>query len=94
MLKLKTPKFFRDFLDAMNNEPGGHALKKWISVGFFWLIVIVVLLYTNDSNLEGVLTILAGACTLFSGINSHYKYKNRQLDEKKTSEESENLQEP
>lgn len=58
-----TYNFFVDFFEAMNNKSTGHSLRKWLSVGFFWIIAEISFKFTNPDNLISVLTILAGMVT-------------------------------
>lgn len=58
-----THNFLIDFFEAMNNKNSGHSLRKWLAVGFFWLMAEVTLRYTTDQNVTAVLTILAGMIT-------------------------------
>lgn len=55
--------FFKNFFLALNNKKEGHSLKKWLSVGFFWLVAICVFRYTDKDNVEGVLVILTSMIT-------------------------------
>lgn len=55
--------FFKNFFLALNNKQEGHSLKKWLSVGFFWLVAICVFRYTDKDNVEGVLVILTSMIT-------------------------------
>jgi len=58
-----TYEFFKNFFLAMNNKTEGHSLKKWLAVGFFWLVAECVFRYTDDKNVEGVLIILTSMIT-------------------------------
>ena len=62
-------KFLTSFLNAMNNTVVGHSLKKWLAVGIFWIILIITIKYTNTTNLEGVLIILASLLLTLMGLN-------------------------
>ncbi len=55
--------FFKSFFLALNNKPEGHSLKKWLAVGFFWLVAVCVFRYTDKDNVEGVLIILTSMIT-------------------------------
>jgi len=70
------PKFLNDFLRSMSNSPGGHALKKWIAVGFFWLIVHITIKFTDSDNLVMVLGIHTGFLAVLLGLNGFFKYMN------------------
>lgn len=64
--KEKTPGiygFIKDFFDAMNNKKGGHSLRKWLAVGFYWIMFKISIEYTTPENLVAVLGIHAGMIT-------------------------------
>ena len=67
MNKLQKPKknykFLFDFLGAMNNKDSGHSLRKWLAVGFYWIMWLLSLEYTTPENLVPVLAIHAGMIT-------------------------------
>lgn len=68
MSKLKelmpgTFNFFGDFFEAMNNKKSGHSLRKWLAVGFYWLMFFLSLKFTTEDNLTAVLAIHAGMIT-------------------------------
>lgn len=58
-----TYEFIRNFFKALNNKSEGHSLRKWLAVGFFWVIAEAVLRYTDANNLIGVITVLSGMIT-------------------------------
>lgn len=58
-----TFKFLTEFFEAMNNRKGGHSLRKWLAVGFYWLMWLLSLEFTTPENLVAVLTIHAGMIT-------------------------------
>lgn len=58
-----TYNFISDFFEAMNNKATGHSLRKWLAVGFFWLMAEVILRYANEENVIAVLGVLAGMIT-------------------------------
>jgi hypothetical protein len=65
-LKVKLPetfKFLTDFLDAMNNKKSGHSLRKWLAVGFYWIMATLSFRYTDQANLVPVLGIHGGLIT-------------------------------
>lgn len=84
-----TWKFFGDFFEAMNNKKSGHSLRKWLAVGFFWLMATVCLRYTTSENLDVVLTILAGMITSLVITYSVGNYAHQKL-KSTTDEESGN----
>lgn len=64
--KTKLPgtfKFLTDFFDAMNNKKSGHSLRKWLAVGFYWIMATLSFRYTDVTNLVPVLGIHAGLIT-------------------------------
>ncbi len=66
ILKKYTPgtfKFFADFFEAMTAKKSGHSLRKWLAVGFYWIMFILSIKYTTSENLTAVLAIHAGMIT-------------------------------
>lgn len=55
--------FFKNFFDAMNNKKEGHSLRKWLAVGFFWLIAVIVYRYTDQNNAVEMVLVLSGMIT-------------------------------
>lgn len=62
-IESKNYKFFNNFLDAMANTKSGHSLRKWLAVGFYWIMFILSFKYTDGHNLIAVLTIHASMIT-------------------------------
>lgn len=58
-----TFKFFSDFFEAMTNKKSGHSLRKWLAVGYYWIMWVLSVRYTTPENLSAVLTINAGMVT-------------------------------
>lgn len=58
-----TYKFFCDFFEALTNKKSGHSLRKWLAVGYFWVMAELSVRYTTPENLSAVLTINAGMVT-------------------------------
>lgn len=81
---IRLPKFLRDFLSAMDNSPIGQSLKKWLAVGFFWIITVVTIENTSKENLLEVLVTLCSTLTLLLGIEHVFKYKVKKLENKGT----------
>ena len=84
-----TAKFCGDFFKAMSNEPGGHSLRKWLAVGFYWLMFKISMTQTTPENLVPVLSIHAGLITALIitytvGNNADLKTKLKGMD--KTNE--------
>lgn len=52
--------FLKGFFGATDNRPGGQSLRKWLAIGFFWLICSLCVKYTDKDNLVSVITVLAG----------------------------------
>lgn len=73
----ETFEFFRGFFLAMNNNPVGQSLKKWLAVGFFWLTAYVVYNKTTPENATAVLTILTSMITALVITNSVSNHKKR-----------------
>lgn len=55
--------FITEFINSMNNKKEGHSLRKWLAVGSFWLMALVIYKYTNPDNLSTVITVLSGLIT-------------------------------
>lgn len=84
-------KFFSDFFNGMNNKKEGHSLKKWLTVGFFWLIVHLCEKNTTPENLEYIITALLTALLTLAGVYTYNNLKNKKMDlehAKPTSNES------
>lgn len=73
-------KFFSDFFDALNNKPGGHSLRKWLAVGFFWLTATLCIRYTDATNVIAVITILCSMITSLVITYSVSNYKEKQIE--------------
>jgi hypothetical protein len=56
-------KFFSDFFEAMNSKKSGHSLRKWLAVGFWWIMAVLSFEFTTSDNLVVVLGIHAGMIT-------------------------------
>lgn len=72
-----TYEFIKNFFEALNNKPGGHSLRKWMAIGFFWLTCTLSIRYTDSNNLVTVIGILCGMITsliiTYSVSNYHEK---------------------
>jgi hypothetical protein len=79
-MKEKLEKFVHDFLAGMSNERGGHSMKKWLAVGFFWLTCIICIRFTTDSNVTYVIGILTATILALMGINQLGKQSMKKLD--------------
>jgi hypothetical protein len=81
--------FMSQFFDAMNNKKGGHSLRKWLAVGFYWLMFILSMKFTTSDNIVAVLTIHASMITAlvitYTTGNYHDK-KNELLNTPKSDE--------
>ncbi len=82
--------FAEGFLKAMDNHFLGHSLKKWLTVGIFWLMVVLCLRYTDPTNLVVVLGILSGLLLTLMGLNVADKKVNPTPLVKKEPDENEN----
>lgn len=60
---IKLPKFIKDFLGALNNNPGSQSLRKLLAVGFFWLTAALCIRYTDRDNLVMIVGILTAMIT-------------------------------
>lgn len=58
-----TFKFLDNFFEAMSNNKAGHSLRKWLAVGFWWIMFTLSVEYTTTENLTPVLTIHTGMIT-------------------------------
>ncbi len=58
-----TYNFFLDFFQSMNNSKSGHSLRKWLAVGFYWIMFKLSMSYTTEANVTAVLAIHAGMIT-------------------------------
>jgi hypothetical protein len=61
MNKLKA--YASDFLNSMNNKKEGQSLRKWLAVGIFWVMALVIYKFTNHDNLVSVITVLSSLIT-------------------------------
>jgi FtsH-binding integral membrane protein len=80
-------KFISDFLHAMDNKTEGHSLRKWLTVGFFWLVLFLCLKYTNSENLDIIIGILTGLISALIITYSVSNIQEKKLDIKKLDEE-------
>lgn len=78
-MKRELKQFALDFLLAMHNNALGHSLRKWMAVGCFWLIAVVVYMHTTSENLEWVLGILCPTMLAFAGLYTWGNIKERQI---------------
>lgn len=69
----KIRNFIKNFLSGLNNSRLGHSLKKWLAVGTFWLMFIVVLKYTTSENLFEIVGTLATLIVTLMGVNVYDK---------------------
>lgn len=72
-----TFKFLSDFFKAMSTENGGHSLRKWLAVGFFWLVSVCVFRYTNTDN---VVLVLAALTAMITALVITYSVSNHQAN--------------
>jgi hypothetical protein len=84
-MKEKISTFVDGFLNGMTNERGGHSMKKWLAVGFFWLIFCLCMKFTDASNLSIIVGILIGAVLTLMGINQLGKQTMKKLDQDEPS---------
>lgn len=55
--------FATEFFNSMNNKKEGHSLRKWLAVGIFWIMALVIYKFTNHDNLVSVITVLSSLIT-------------------------------
>jgi hypothetical protein len=70
--------FIRNFFKALNNLPGGHSLRKWLSIGVFWVLSVVCIRYTDNTNVVSIATVLSGLMTslvITNTVGNHYALK-------------------
>lgn len=79
IMKQGIKEFIIDFFKTMNNSPEGHSLRKWLAVGCFWIISVVVYMHTTSENLEWVLGILCPTMLAFTGLYTWGNIKERQI---------------
>ena len=77
-----TYEFIRNFFKALNNRSEGHSLRKWLAIGFFWLTSVVVLRFTDATNLVMVIGVLCGMITTLIVTYSVSNYKEKQIKNK------------
>lgn len=75
--------FIQSFFKSMENSPEGHSLRKWLSVGCFWLIVFLTVRNTTSENLEWVLWILSPTMLAFAGLYTWGNIKEKQIKNEK-----------
>lgn len=80
--------FFHDMARAMDNRKGGHSLRKWLAVGFYWLMWLLSVRFTTEDNLVVVLGIHAGMITTLI-----ITYSAANVAEKKLDKQNENADE-
>jgi xanthine/uracil permease len=74
--------FVRNFFKALNNKSEGHSLRKWLSIGFFWLVGTLVVEYTDNNNVVSVITVLCGMITSLVVTYTVGNYKEKQITAK------------
>jgi hypothetical protein len=68
--------FIKNFFGGLNNSRLGHSLKKWLAIGTFWLMSIVVIKYTTSENLFEIVGTLATLIVTLMGVNVYDKKTN------------------
>lgn len=81
--------FFLDMSRAMDNRPGGHSLRKWLAVGFYWLMWLLSIRFTTPENLTTVLGIHAGMITALIVTYSAANVAEKKITVKKEVDEQE-----
>ena len=72
--------FIRNFFKALNNRPGGHSLRKWLSIGVFWILGIVCIEYTDANNLVSIATVLSALITSLVITNTVGNIQEKKVD--------------
>jgi len=70
--------FVRNFFKALNNKPGGHSLRKWLSIGVFWVLAEVAIRFTDNNNAVTMATVLSGlivSLVVTNTVGNHYDKK-------------------
>lgn len=75
-------RFIAGFFNAMDNESGAHSqsLRKWLAVGFFWLLCVIVIRYTDATNIIAMATILTSMITALVITYTVGNIKERKID--------------
>lgn len=71
--------FIRNFFKALNNKSEGHSLRKWLAIGFFWIISECVLRFTSEDNVVSVITVLSGMITTLIVTYTVGNYQEKKL---------------
>lgn len=72
--------FLKGFFDAMTNRKEGQSLRKWLAVGFFWLVSVMCIRFTDSTNVVSIVTIL---CSMITSLVITYtvgNFKEQKLD--------------
>jgi hypothetical protein len=72
--------FIRNFFKALNNKSEGHSLRKWLAIGFFWIISECVLRFTDANNVVSVITVLSGMITTLIVTYTVGNYQEKKLN--------------
>lgn len=90
-LKNINTKFAIDFLDAMSNKEGGQSLRKWLSVGSFWVMAFISVKFTTEKELVLVLGVWAGLITALVITYTTGNVKEKKINaESKLNEDAKN----
>jgi hypothetical protein len=84
-----TYEFIRNFFKALNNKAGGHSLRKWLSIGVFWVLSVICIRYTDVNNAVSMATVLAGlivSLIVTNTVGNHYDKKLEKLEDIKAPE--------
>jgi hypothetical protein len=65
----KIQDFMKNFFSGLSNNHLGHSLKKWLAIGTFWLMCVVVIRYKTSENLFGTIGTLSTLIVTLMGIN-------------------------
>jgi hypothetical protein len=75
--------FLKGFFSATDNKPGGQSLRKWLSIGFFWLMCTLCVEFTDKDNLISVITVISSLITALIITNTAGNYYEKKLDKPK-----------
>ena len=75
--------FLKGFFGATDNKPGGQSLRKWLSIGFFWLFCTLCVEFTDKDNLISVITVIASMITALIITYTAGNIQEKKLDKPK-----------
>lgn len=75
-----TVEFIRNFFKTMNNKPEGHSIRKWLSVGCFWILAEICIKYTDANTIVAVAGVLSALITTLVITHTVGNYQDKKLD--------------